>query len=598
MTQQRFHADVSLVAGAKLVNANFEVFANDPAVVRAGRIWQNSTSGRFKYSVLDGQGALVVKSFATYEDMSADIADLQTALNNEISARQTAITTEQQARLNAVSTLTTALSAEVAARTVADSDEQQARIDGIATEAAARTAAIAVAAATAANATSTETAARLSGDAAQTARSTDIQAELDLVEASAGLNIDGTYTAPENTTYLEGVETLKAADVALDLAISNEVAARITVAGALQSALNNEAQLRSDGDANLQSQLQAWVNTQIAADNITDAAKLAVESANRIAAISALQTELDTTQASIGLNANGSSAPIVGTNYLDGTTTVFGGAFALDVAIKSVADAVAAEGVARATADSNFHDQLQQEVTDRATADSAIQQELNTTQAGAGLETTGAYVAGTNSNYLGSATNLKDADSKLDAALKAVSNRVGIVETVSVPGLQSQITDEITARTAAVSNEANARAQDVTTLTTAVSNEVTRATTREDAIAARVTSEVTRASGVENNLQSQIAALAAASGEGAAALKTALNSDRFTYLSSDAKLEHVVTHNLNTDFYSLNVMVKAEGGSWVNDVVPVQDIDKNSFKVTLGEAMYLKASGQSNSQIA
>lgn len=50
----------------------------------------------------------------------------------------------------------------------------------------------------------------------------------------------------------------------------------------------------------------------------------------------------------------------------------------------------------------------------------AIQAELDKTQTGAGLGTDGTYTHETGSNYIDGATSLKDADKKLDAAIKAV----------------------------------------------------------------------------------------------------------------------------------------------------------------------------------
>ena len=51
-----------------------------------------------------------------------------------------------------------------------------------------------------------------------------------------------------------------------------------------------------------------------------------------------------------------------------------------------------------------------------------IQTELDATQIGAGLGVDGAYLAPVGSNYLGLATSLKDADSKLDAQIKVVAD--------------------------------------------------------------------------------------------------------------------------------------------------------------------------------
>ena len=52
----------------------------------------------------------------------------------------------------------------------------------------------------------------------------------------------------------------------------------------------------------------------------------------------------------------------------------------------------------------------------------AIQAELDKTQTSVGLETDGTYKPESGSNYLDGATSLKDADKKLDAAIKAVED--------------------------------------------------------------------------------------------------------------------------------------------------------------------------------
>ena len=57
-------------------------------------------------------------------------------------------------------------------------------------------------------------------------------------------------------------------------------------------------------------------------------------------------------------------------------------------------------------------------------ADSALQAELDLTQSGAGLSAAGAYVADASSNYLDSAVSLFDADMKLDAQIKTLSDNI------------------------------------------------------------------------------------------------------------------------------------------------------------------------------
>lgn len=53
-----------------------------------------------------------------------------------------------------------------------------------------------------------------------------------------------------------------------------------------------------------------------------------------------------------------------------------------------------------------------------------LQTEIDTTQKGAGLGTDGTYTAKGDANYINGATSLKSADEALDAAIKAVDNKV------------------------------------------------------------------------------------------------------------------------------------------------------------------------------
>ena len=647
MGYPKFHG-ITLAANSAIENLHVERLAADPLPIAAGRIWYNLTQKALKFSSLDAGGAVVIGTVATAEDAAAAIAALQAGIDAEVAARGVAVTAEADARIAAVAVLTQAVADEAAARAAAITTEAAARVAGDADEATARVAADAVAAATAADQTSTETTARLAGDAALGGRVDAVQAELNVTQASAGFEVDGTYVAPLNTTYLGTTTSLKTADVALDVALTAEVATRTGAVASLASGLANEAQTRADADTALQTQLEAFVSAAVGSNAIADQ----VEAAARIAADTAIKTELDLTQATIGTAADGSLIPITGTNYLDAVTTVFGGAFVLDTEVKRVSDAVAGEVSARTAADVTINAALQTEITNRTAADADQQTELNTIEAGAGLETDGTYAAPTGSNYLNVATSLKDADFKLDAALKAVSSQVNVLTTAStdaVAGVQAAVDAEAARALAAEGTEATARIAGDAAGATALAAEATRATgieaglqTALDAeVAARgvavaaanaaTAAEVVRASGIEASLQTQVTAeagrataaegvvtaavatelaralaaeaaleaeilaLEAAAGAGSEALKASLNAGRFTFTSASAALVHVVAHNLGTPFLNVTVMVEGADGVFRNDIVPVEEIDggTNSFRVSLTEARRIRVAVQS-----
>ena len=146
-----------------------------------------------------------------------------------------------------------------------------------------------------------------------------LQGEVDRIETATGLNADGTYTAAAEG-ILATATSLKDADDKLAAALVAEAAAR----AAADSDLSN-AVTAVDGRA------------------------------------TAIQSELDASQASIGLNADG-SLELADGNYLAGKETIVAAVEALDAAAKSAAVAAAA-AQADATAAQSDVDALDTRVT-------------------------------------------------------------------------------------------------------------------------------------------------------------------------------------------------------------------------------------------
>jgi hypothetical protein len=116
-------------------------------------------------------------------------------------------------------------------------------------------------------------------------------------------------------------------------------------------------------------------------------------------AIFGVQQELNASQLGAGLAGDGSYVAITGAEYIAEATSLHNADERLDTQAKINADAVVAETISRQT------------------ADSALQTELDSTQSGAGLTAAGNYASNTSGTHIASATSLKDADNKLDAAL-------------------------------------------------------------------------------------------------------------------------------------------------------------------------------------
>lgn len=68
-----------------------------------------------------------------------------------------------------------------------------------------------------------------------------------------------------------------------------------------------------------------------------------------------------------------------------------------------------------------------------------IQEEIDAIELGAGLETDGSYVADATTNYLTAASSLKDADKKLDTAVKANADAIAAIVIPDVTGFATQI---------------------------------------------------------------------------------------------------------------------------------------------------------------
>ena len=127
---------------------------------------------------------------------------------------------------------------------------------------------------------------------------------------------------------------------------------------------------------------------------------------------------------------------------------------------------------------------------------SALQSEVNTTQSGAGLGTDGSYSAPVGTNYLGSASSLKDADFKLDAQIKIVSDNLAS-EISDVEGQISSLQSSLEAADSALDGRIDILEADPTTKTyvdTEVAAKLVEAKAYTDA---EVLEEKTRAEGQE-----------------------------------------------------------------------------------------------------
>lgn len=133
---------------------------------------------------------------------------------------------------------------------------------------------------------------------------------------------------------------------------------------------------------------------------------------------SSIQSEVDRIEASLGnfINADGSF-----------TATALNALLTIDVSTAtSLVDVLV---------------KLDQAITDVDVSAQLIpiQAEIDAIELGAGLETDGSYVADASTTYLKAASSLKDADKKLDAAVKANADAIAAIEIPDVSGFATQI---------------------------------------------------------------------------------------------------------------------------------------------------------------
>ena len=426
------------------------------------------------------------------------------ALAAEITARESDVDAEEARAMGVEAGLQTQITNEASARSSADATHT--------TNIATNTAGVATNVA----AIATETQARQSAD-------TDLQTELDATQIGAGLGADGGYTADAATNYLTGATDLFNADVLLDTQLKATDARVDAILQGSSSALDQFVEVVAafeaaddtlDGAittlATAASTDRALVRTEFAAADTALDTRLTTEEGNvdaleatmgsatltttaqnvtaainelnsgSAAAVSALQAEVDASQASLGLAADGSFVAHSGTNHIDTATTSKGARELLDAAIKAEETrAVAAEGVnaaaiisGDATVTTNFQAADTSIRTDFAAADATIQNEVDATQVGAGLGVDGSYVANASTNYLTAATSLKDADTKLDAQAKVNADAIA---------------NEATARANADTAEATARGNADVTLQANIDAEATTRATNDGVLQASIT---------------------------------------------------------------------------------------------------------------
>lgn len=204
----------------------------------------------------------------------------------------------------------------------------------------------------------------------------NLQAELNALEASLGnfINSDGTFTA-----------------TALDALLAIDVSSATSLVDVL-------------------------VKIDQAITNIDVTSQLAP-----------MQAEIDAIETGAGLAADGTYAADATTTYLTAATSLKDADKKLDTALKALSDLQASDKAG-----------LETEIDAIGDSVTSLQTEVDAIETGAGLAADGTYAPNASANYIQAATSLKDADNKLDAAIKVNADAVAAL-TTEVDGKQDDL---------------------------------------------------------------------------------------------------------------------------------------------------------------
>jgi hypothetical protein len=270
-----------------------------------------------------------------------------------------------------------------------------------------------------------------------------IQAELDATQAGAGLAADGSYVAPATSNYLSATTSLAGADAALDTRLGTvEATANAAIPSAEKAAPSGVATLDASGKL-VTGQLPAisiGVPSVVASEAEmlaliaqsgdtavrTDLNKTFVHNGGTTGTVAdwtelltptdtIMQGEIDATQAGAGLAADGSYVPTATANYISGATSLDNATQILDGQVAANAASISTNATDIAAVSNN----LSTEVSNRQSADAALQSEVDAIEAGAGLSVTGAYVPDAAANYIAGATSVHGATQILDGQVAA-----------------------------------------------------------------------------------------------------------------------------------------------------------------------------------
>ena len=233
---------------------------------------------------------------------------------------------------------------------------------------------------------------------------------------------------------------------------------------------------------------------------------------------------------------------------------------------------------------------LATEITNRTNADTNIQNELDTTQTGAGLNTDGTYTADTLTNYITTATDLMNADKLLDSQIKTNADTTSALDT-RVTTVESQVNGKIGDLTNLTTDDKDTLVKAINEVDNHIDTEITNRTNADNTLQTNITSEETARTNADNDLTTRIDNVNTASG---------ISNDTYTadtttnYLANATDLmnaDKVLDTTIKTNLDNLAATTASNGANLVgfegytesdtNIVNPTIEIDAGTLKSSI-----------------
>ena len=650
MVFPKFHG-IQLALGASIQNAVVENLSADPTPLTSGRIWYNTTAKALKFSSLDSGGAVIVSVVATGADVAAVVSDLA-ALGARVDAVEAdyvkkdgsvAFTGNVDLGSNKLTNVANGSDSNDAVNfsqlqaaigslanafeyigTLAGGTDAPGALDLTSLETAQHPGAyykVSAAGYFKVGPAGTPFFANLNdGLVFNTTAGVDIVDNTNSTVVGTGGEIavtgsaDTGFTVGLDATFKGRVSTVESgltaevsratgAEGTLQDNIDAEATRAQSAEGVLTDGLSDEVTRATDAEGVLTTNLTSEVTRATTAEG-TLTTNLAAEVSRatgaeddlsaKIGDLSTLTTtDKDDLVGAINELASGGSAADAKIGDLttlttDDKSTVVAAINEVDAhadAAQSTADGAASAAAAEAT---------------RAQGVEGSLASLTTTAKG----TLVAAINEVDANADAAASAAAGAQSTADTAASGLAAE--ITRATGVEGSLAALTTDVKTSLVLAINEVDAHAD---ANATAIASEVSRATGAEGTLTSNLAAEVTRATGVEGSLgdltttdkSTLVAAInevADAAGEGTGALKDAINAQRYVFTAATAALSHVISHNLNSAYVSVQVWVKGDDDLFRNDIVAVEETNSNSITISLTESRIVKVAIQALDQLA